>query len=103
ASDIDYINLHGTASRANDAAEDCAVADVFGTQTPVSSTKGFTGHALGAAGITEALITVMALQDQWLPGTVNCRSVDTALRCAVIRESQPRRMHHALSNSFGFG
>jgi len=103
AAGVDYVNLHGTASRANDAAEDCAIADVFGGRTPVSSTKGFTGHALGAAGITEALITVMALRDQWMPGTVGCRIVDASLRSAIVRESRPHSMCAAMSNSFGFG
>jgi 3-oxoacyl-[acyl-carrier-protein] synthase-1 len=100
---VDYVNLHGTASRANDAAEDSAITTVFGRDTPVSSTKGFTGHTLGAAGITEALITVMALRDQWMPGTVNCRVVDASLRSSVVRESRPQAMRVAMSNSFGFG
>jgi len=103
AEDVDYINLHGTASRANDAAEDCAITDVFGRSTPVSSTKGFTGHTLGAAGITEALITVMALRDQWIPCTVGCRVVDGSLRASIARESRPHAMRRAMSNSFGFG
>ena len=101
--DVDYINLHGTASRANDVAEDSAVVEVFGTRTASSSTKGWTGHALGAAGITEALVAAMALTDQWLPGTLNCTRVDPALRCAIELRSQPRALRYALSNSFGFG
>lgn len=100
---VDYVNLHGTASRANDIAEDCAIAAVFGTATPVSSTKGYTGHTLGAAGITEALITIMALDEQWLPGTVNCVTVDPALRANIVRESREQRLSVAMSNSFGFG
>ncbi len=103
AAAVDYINLHGTASRANDTAEDCAIVGVFGRNTAASSTKGFTGHTLGAAGITEALITVMALRDQWMPGTVNCRVVDAALRSSIVRESRPHAMRLAMSNSFGFG
>jgi 3-oxoacyl-[acyl-carrier-protein] synthase I len=97
------VNLHGTASRANDAAEDRAITTVFPATTPVSSTKGFTGHVLGAAGITEALITTMALVDQWLPGTVNCTVVDPALSAAVVRESRAQPLRAAMSNSFGFG
>ena len=103
ASAIDYVNLHGTASRANDVAEDRAITTVLGTTTPVSSTKGYTGHTLGAAGITEALITVAALVDQWVPGTKNCVNVDPALGSAVIRESRAQRLRIAMSNSFGFG
>ncbi|HKE62008.1 MAG TPA: beta-ketoacyl-[acyl-carrier-protein] synthase family protein, partial [Nitrospira sp.] len=60
--DIDYINLHGTATRANDAVEDKVVYDIFGATTAVSSTKGWTGHTLGAAGITEALIVALCLK-----------------------------------------
>jgi 3-oxoacyl-[acyl-carrier-protein] synthase-1 len=100
---IDYVNLHGTASHANDAAEDRAITTVFGTTVPVSSTKGFTGHVLGAAGITEALITSMALADQWIPGTANCAVVDPALHAAVLREGRHQSLTMAMSNSFGFG
>ncbi len=103
ARDIDYINLHGTASRANDVAEDRAVTSVFGGETPASSTKGYTGHALGAAGITEALITLMALDRQWLPGTLNCDTVDPVFGCNVVLEARAQSIHRALSNSFGFG
>ncbi|MEP7182212.1 MAG: beta-ketoacyl-ACP synthase [Betaproteobacteria bacterium] len=103
AADVDYVNLHGTASRANDAAEDRAVTAVLGTHTPVSSTKGCTGHTLGAAGITEALISVLALADQWIPGTVNCDVVDPTLEADVVLESRAQPMAVAMSNSFGFG
>jgi 3-oxoacyl-[acyl-carrier-protein] synthase-1 len=58
---------------------------------------------LGAAGITEALITAIALGDQWLPGTVNCTVVDPALGAAVVRESRAQPLSVAMSNSFGFG
>jgi len=103
AAAIDYVNLHGTASRANDVAEDRAIRSVFGTTTAASSTKGFTGHTLGAAGITEALVTIAALADQWIPGTVNCASVDPALGSTVVRESRAQPLRIAMSNSFGFG
>ena len=103
ASAIDYVNLHGTASRANDVAEDRAITTVLGTSTTVSSTKGLTGHTLGAAGITEALFTVAALMDQWVPGTANCLNVDPAFRSAITRESRAQRLRIAMSNSFGFG
>ena len=101
--DIDYINLHGTATRANDAAEDHAVHAVFGSATSAGSTKGWTGHALGAAGITEALVCVYALREQWRPGTLNCVTPDPALRSRIDRESQAAPLRNALSNSFGFG
>jgi 3-oxoacyl-[acyl-carrier-protein] synthase-1 len=103
ATAVDYVNLHGTASRANDLAEDRAITAVFGTATPVSSTKGYTGHTLGAAGITEALITAMALDEQWLPGTVNCVTVDPALNANIVCKSREQPVSLAMSNSFGFG
>jgi len=103
AGDIDYVNLHGTASRANDIAEDRALVDVFGTGTPVSSTKGATGHTLGAAGVTEALIAALALREQWMPGTTNCARVDPELASAVLLLPHSQRLLRVMTNSFGFG
>jgi 3-oxoacyl-[acyl-carrier-protein] synthase I len=101
--DIDYINLHGTATRANDTVEDKAVHEVFGSQTAASSTKGWTGHALGAAGITEALISAICLTQGFVPGTLNCQRVDSALCSHILRENQSRPVRRVLSNIFGFG
>jgi len=103
AEHIDHIHLHGTASRPNDAAEDRAVFSVFGAGTPVSSTKGWTGHTLGAAGIMGALIGELALRQQWMPGTQNCELVDPTLECAVVLRSRPMRLRRVLCNAFGFG
>ena len=103
AAAIDYVNLHGTATRANDVSEDRAITTVLGTKTPVSSTKGYTGHTLGAAGITEALVAVATLEDQWIPANMNGASVDPALGSAIVRESRAQRFRVAMSNSFGFG
>jgi 3-oxoacyl-[acyl-carrier-protein] synthase-1 len=103
AADIDYINLHGTATPSNDAAEGKAVAALFGDRTPCSSTKGATGHTLGAAGGLEAVISALSLRDGFLPGGVNTRQVDPGIPIQYLtanRESAPRRV---LSNSFGFG
>ena len=101
--DIDYINLHGTATRSNDAAEDLAVRDVFGPGTPCSSTKGATGHLLGAAGITEAVISLVSIQRDVLPGSPHTRIVDPALKCHYLMSHREGRVKRALSNSFGFG
>jgi 3-oxoacyl-[acyl-carrier-protein] synthase-1 len=101
--DIDYINLHGTASRTNDAAEDRAVCDLFGTGTACSSTKGATGHLLGAAGITEAVIAAIAIERGLMPGSANTRQLDPALRCHYLLENREARTRRVLSNSFGFG
>jgi 3-oxoacyl-[acyl-carrier-protein] synthase-1 len=101
--DIDYVNLHGTATKTNDASEDKAVFDLFGRGTPCSSTKGATGHLLGAAGITEAIISLLAINHGFLPGSANTRNVDPALRCDYLLENRNARVRRALSNSFGFG
>jgi 3-oxoacyl-[acyl-carrier-protein] synthase-1 len=101
--DIDYINLHGTATPANDAAESKGVASLFGTDTPCSSTKGHTGHTLGAAGAIEALICALALRDGFAPGGVGTQQVDPRLDCHYLLENLDRPLNHVLSNSFGFG
>jgi len=101
--DIDYINLHGTATKTNDASEDKAVFDIFGPGTPCSSTKGATGHLLGAAGITEAIVSILAIEDGLMPGSANTRSVDPAMRSNYLLENRQAKVTRVLSNSFGFG
>jgi 3-oxoacyl-[acyl-carrier-protein] synthase-1 len=101
--EIDYINLHGTATPSNDAAEDRAVAAVFGTSTPCSSTKGATGHTLGAAGGVEAMISLLALQHGLMPGGLNVQTPDPELRLNYLRTNREARLRVILSNSFGFG
>jgi 3-oxoacyl-[acyl-carrier-protein] synthase-1 len=100
---IGYINLHGTATPSNDAAEDMGVVSVFGTSIPCSSTKGHTGHTLGAAGGVEAVICAMALRHGFLPGGVGTRTLDPRLTCNYLLANQEQSITHALSNSFGFG
>lgn len=102
-SDIDYVNLHGTATKTNDASEDKAVFEIFGPETPCSSTKGATGHLLGAAGITEAIISILAIEHGFMPGSANTRSVDPALKSNYLLENKQAKVNRALSNSFGFG
>ena len=103
-SKIDYINLHGTATPANDSAEGKAVASVFGNNSvPCSSTKGATGHALGAAGGLEAVISVLALQHGLMPGGVHTRQQDTSIPVNYLLENREQPLRHVLSNSFGFG
>lgn len=101
--DIDYINLHGTATRANDAVEDLAVSRLFGNGTPCSSTKGWTGHTLGAAGITEAVIACLCLERGLIPGSLNTKEVDPAFASRVVVENSEQAVTRTLSNSFGFG
>ncbi len=100
---IDYINLHGTGTPSNDAAEGKAVAELFGMRVPASSTKGATGHTLGAAGGLEAVISAIALDDGLLPGNVGVRTPDPNIPIRLQRKSEPARLRRVLSNSFGFG
>jgi 3-oxoacyl-[acyl-carrier-protein] synthase-1 len=100
---IGYVNLHGTATRTNDVAEGRAVRDVFGPRTPASATKGAHGHLLGAAGITEAIVALLALERGWLPGTANTRILDVECAARVLLEGETARPRYVLSNSFGFG
>lgn len=102
-SDIDYINLHGTATKSNDASEGKAVADVFGTDVPCSSTKGWTGHQLGAAGVTEAIIGMLAIEHDFVPGSVNTQQLDSGITINYQVENSERKIQRVLSNSFGFG
>jgi 3-oxoacyl-[acyl-carrier-protein] synthase I len=100
---IDYINLHGTATAIGDAAEDRAVSDLFGTATPCSSTKGYTGHTLGASGIVEALFSALSILEGWLWGSPHTRRVDPAFRSHYLIEAVAASPDRVLSNSFGFG
>ena len=101
--DVGYLNLHGTATPNNDAAEDRAVSRVFGPDIACSSTKGYTGHTLGAAGGVEAVICLLALQHGLLPPTINLRQRDPALHLRVLAEPTPARVRVVANNSFGFG
>jgi 3-oxoacyl-[acyl-carrier-protein] synthase-1 len=101
--DIDYLNLHGTGTAGNDAAEDLAVRSVFGTRVPCSSTKGATGHTLGAAGAIEAAIALLALEHGVMPGGRNRRTPDPALGARYLDATVEARLRIVASNSFGFG
>src|SRR5688500_741610 len=101
--DIDYINLHGTASQKNDEVEAQLVADLFPATTFASSTKGWTGHTLGAAGIVEAVISLLAIEHGVLPGTLNSQTLDPVCGPQIRRDNEERAARNALSFSFGFG
>ncbi len=101
--DIDYINLHGTATQSNDAAEGKAVNYLFGTNIPCSSTKGQTGHTLGAAGGLEAVICASALQQGLLPAGLNTEHLDPTVGIDYLLDNRQQSISHVLSNSFGFG
>lgn len=105
---VGYVNAHGSSTSLNDSTETDALKQVFGDhayQIPVSGTKGFHGHALGATGAWEAAISLLALRDDWLPPTLNLANPDPACDLDYIPEPQGRSAHidYALSNSFGFG
>ncbi|HLL12363.1 MAG TPA: beta-ketoacyl-ACP synthase [Rubrivivax sp.] len=100
---VDYLNLHGTGTPGNDAAEDLAVRAVFGSALPCSSSKGFTGHTLGAAGGVEAAISMLALQHDFMPAGLNVQEVDPALQANYISECIEKPVSVVASNSFGFG
>ena len=100
---VDYINLHGTGTASNDSAECAAVKRVLGNVVPCSSTKGATGHTLGAAGALEAVICALSLREQIIPGGCNTTQVDPALDLAYVTQSRSGSLTHVLSNSFGFG
>ncbi len=99
----DYINLHGTATTTNDAAEGKAVAALFGSRIPCSSTKGATGHTLGAAGGVEAVLCALALQHGIMPGGLNTTQPDPAIPLNYLLDNVEQHINYALSNSFGFG
>ena len=100
---IGYVNAHGTATPFNDAAEGKAIAELLG-RVPLSSTKGMMGHSLGAAGAIEAVFTILALREGFLPANINFRMCDAELELDVVaNEVRPARLTAALSNSFGFG
>lgn len=101
--DVDYINLHGTGSRVNDSVEARAVMRLFGNSTPCSSTKGWTGHTLGAAGITEAVISLLAIRDGFLPGNLSLQAQDPEIESNIVKETVAAPVRRVLSNSFGFG
>jgi len=103
ADQVDYINAHGTATIFNDAVEGKAISQLF-NGVPVSSTKSMMGHSLGAAGAIEAVISLLALRDQFLPPNINFDALDDGLDLNVVaNESRPAVVRTALSNSFGFG
>ena len=101
--DIGYINFHGTGTPSNDAAEAHAVASVLGRGVPGSSTKGATGHTLGAAGALEAVMCALALKAGLMPAGINTRRVDATLPVSYLCDNRPARLARVMSNSFGFG
>ncbi|GGY32198.1 beta-ketoacyl-[acyl-carrier-protein] synthase II [Rhodanobacter panaciterrae] len=102
-SQVDYINLHGTASQKNDEVEAALVGRAFPARTRASSTKGFTGHTLGAAGIVEATIALLAIEHGLVPGNLGGEAPDPLCGASFAWRNEQQRVDVALSNSFGFG
>jgi 3-oxoacyl-[acyl-carrier-protein] synthase II len=104
---IDYINAHGTSTPTNDRNETAAIKELFGGKEntpPVSSTKGATGHCLGAAGSIEAVITLMAMQKNIIPPTINYEEPDPECDLDYVpNKAREANIDVAMSNSFGFG
>ncbi|EDZ62823.1 3-oxoacyl-[acyl-carrier-protein] synthase [Sulfurimonas gotlandica GD1] len=104
AQDIDYINAHATATQMGDIAESNATFSLFGSKTPVSSTKGHMGHLLGGCGVVESIICLIALNKSLLPKTMNFKNLDK--ECAninVLGENMQKDITIAMNNNFAFG
>jgi nodulation protein E len=104
AEDIGYINAHGTGTRANDPTETAAIRQIVSDRVPVSSTKSMHGHAMGASGAIEIAASLLALNDGFIPPTINLDTPDPACDLDYVpNEPRPARIGTFLSNSFGFG
>ncbi len=103
AQQIDYINLHGTATRMNDEVEARVITRVFTRPVPCSSSKAWTGHTLGAAGIVEAVVSLLALENDEIPGSLNCDQPELAFQDWLQQQNEARPLQHVMSTSFGFG
>jgi 3-oxoacyl-[acyl-carrier-protein] synthase-1 len=103
AQEVGYLHLHGTATAANDLAEDKAANTVLGTALPRSSTKGYFGHSLGAAGMVGAAVALIALEHGLMPQSLNTEVIDPAISGAVLLRARRQPLRAVMSNAFGFG
>jgi len=101
--DVDYINAHSPGTRLNDLSEGLAVSGLFGRRVPIASTKGYTGHLLGAGGATEAVFSIVAVEQGWIPRSVGADPVDAELGLEVPTARIDKPCRRVLSNSFAFG
>jgi len=100
---VDYINAHSPGTRLNDLSEGLAITALFGGRVPVASTKGYTGHLLGAGGATEAVFSIVAIEQGWIPRSVGAEPVDVDLGLNVPTARLDTPCRNVLSNSFAFG
>ncbi|CAX00275.1 beta-ketoacyl-ACP synthase II [Streptococcus equi subsp. zooepidemicus] len=104
AATIDYVNAHGTSTPANEKGESQAIVAVLGKEVPVSSTKSFTGHLLGAAGAVEAIATIEAMRHNYVPMTAGTKELSDDIEANVIfGQGKEADIRYAMSNTFGFG
>ena len=104
---IDYVNAHASSTQLNDSAETMSIKEVLGErakQIPVSGTKGYTAHPLGATGAIEAALCALALDRQWVPPTINYQNPDPSCDLDIVpNHGRTAELHYVMSNSFGFG
>jgi 3-oxoacyl-[acyl-carrier-protein] synthase-1 len=103
AASIDHVNAHGTGTRLNDVSESAAIEAILGREVPVTSTKGYTGHLLGAAGATEAVMAVMSVMQGWIPASLRAGPIDEKITIRVNETRLDGPVARVLSNSFAFG
>ena len=101
--EISFVNAHGTATPENDSVEGKVLAGIFGTDLKMLSTKGFTGHTLGAAGGLEAVFTASALREGWIPASIGFKNKDEAIPLTPVRERTIINGRYAVSTSLAFG
>ncbi|MBO1265685.1 beta-ketoacyl-ACP synthase II [Proteiniclasticum sp. SCR006] len=102
--EVDYINAHGTSTPMNDRLESGAIVNLFGKEVPVSSTKSMTGHLLGAAGAVESILSLMSMEESYIPQTIGTRNLDPDVEAnIIIGEGLKKELTYVLSNSLGFG
>jgi 3-oxoacyl-(acyl-carrier-protein) synthase len=102
-SSIGFVNAHGTGTHDNDLVEGTVLAEVFGSGLKMLSTKGLTGHALGAAGGIEAVFTALGLREGWIPASAGFENRDAAIPLAPVRETTAISERYAISTSLAFG
>lgn len=101
---VAYVNAHGTSTPANEKGESGAIVAVLGKEVPVSSTKSFTGHLLGAAGAVEAIVTIEAMRHNFVPMTAGTSEVSDYIEANVVYgQGLEKEIPYAISNTFGFG
>jgi 3-oxoacyl-[acyl-carrier-protein] synthase-1 len=103
AASVDYVNAHGTGTRLNDVSESAAIESIFGREVPVVSTKSYTGHMLGAAGGTEAAMSILSLMEGWIPASLRADPIDEKIRVRVNEKRLDGPVRRVVSNSFAFG